>query len=117
MALGVMEGIQINEETILLNSGDYLVLYTDGLTEAVSFDGELYGDQRLVEILQNIDWGSLGTIPTDDGYPVSEPEGAELSGFALTASALIDRLDRSVSDFIGEAARQDDLTLLVLRRM
>jgi sigma-B regulation protein RsbU (phosphoserine phosphatase) len=45
--LGISAGFKSNEATISLYSGDQLILYTDGIVEAASRSGELFGTQRL----------------------------------------------------------------------
>jgi len=54
IALGVIEQPKMQQRTISLASGDTLLLYTDGLTEAFSPSGELFGDVRLMDALAAI---------------------------------------------------------------
>ena len=49
--LGGIESVQYKETTMQLNSGDELFLYTDGVTEAVNTNQELYGEERLYHCL------------------------------------------------------------------
>ncbi|HLG56122.1 MAG TPA: SpoIIE family protein phosphatase [Vicinamibacterales bacterium] len=49
MVLGVFDDAAYAQAEIALRSGDRLVLFTDGITEAEGTDGEEYGDDRLVE--------------------------------------------------------------------
>jgi sigma-B regulation protein RsbU (phosphoserine phosphatase) len=47
-ALGALGGeIKLQDHRLQISAGDFLVLYTDGATEAFSPEGELYGDDRL----------------------------------------------------------------------
>ena len=46
-ALGVRTGLQYPEDEVLLEPGDTVALYTDGLTEARDPHGELFGLERL----------------------------------------------------------------------
>lgn len=69
-----------------LQSGDSLVFYTDGLTEAQNSQGELFGEDRL-ELHLKAGQGDLKT-----------------------------HLLEQVGNFIGTASLQDDLTLLILQR-
>lgn len=48
---GIMEDYQYNDEYILLEKGSKLFLYTDGITEAENTEKELYGEERMIEIL------------------------------------------------------------------
>jgi len=47
MALGVAESVSFNAGHIVLKPGDHLVLYTDGVTEAMDSDDELFSEHRL----------------------------------------------------------------------
>ncbi len=49
--LGGMEGFKYRSNTLQLEPGDVLFLYTDGITEAVDNDLKLYGEQRLLDLL------------------------------------------------------------------
>jgi serine phosphatase RsbU (regulator of sigma subunit) len=53
--LGILEGDQlgISEEMIQLFSGDRLVMFTDGITDATAFDGSFFGLPHLEELLQS----------------------------------------------------------------
>lgn len=50
--LGRFDGISYTEAMCDLESGDVLVFYTDGITEAVSPAGEMFGERRLVELFR-----------------------------------------------------------------
>src|SRR5262245_46249864 len=52
--LGILEGVQYEEDRVVLSAGDRLVLYTDGLTEAEAPDGEMFGEERLYELLRSL---------------------------------------------------------------
>jgi sigma-B regulation protein RsbU (phosphoserine phosphatase) len=90
MALGVVKGTHSEEHAITLNHGDRVLFYTDGVTEAISPQGELYGNQRLYQLL------------------------ASTGG---TAQDTLDVVDAAVRAHIGAASPSDDLTLIVLRRL
>ncbi len=53
LVLGAMGGIKYKTQHIDLEPGDRIFLYTDGVSEANNVDGELYGEQRLNDILSN----------------------------------------------------------------
>ncbi len=81
-ALGVRTGLQFPEDEVYLRDGATVALYTDGITEARSPDGELFGMERLETALeaarreavqQTLDavWNEVGTFratadPSDD---------------------------------------------------
>jgi sigma-B regulation protein RsbU (phosphoserine phosphatase) len=88
--LGIMDGAAYEEERLPLHAGDLVVLYTDGISEAVDRHGELYGDARLCELVR-------GLSHDLSAREVSEQIFAALRGF----------MD-------GEEAR-DDMTLMVIR--
>ena len=60
-ALGVRTGLTFREETIELDRSDRLALFTDGLTESRSPDGELFGLDRLAALLEE-----TRELPIDD---------------------------------------------------
>ncbi|MFL7807077.1 MAG: PP2C family protein-serine/threonine phosphatase, partial [Anaerolineae bacterium] len=90
MALGVVAGLDFEEHSAQLAPGDRLVLYSDGVTEAMSPQGDLYGEGRLGQILESHTDGS--------------------------AQSVLDAILASVHEFTHNAPPADDLTLLVLRR-
>ncbi len=87
--LGAFEGVRYNEELLHLQPGDVLILYTDGITEAHRGEEDLFGEGRL-----------LDTVRAAGGRPARE-----------IGEAILEAVDR----FAGEAAREDDRTLLVVR--
>jgi len=53
-ALGVLEDLALSDASLILAPGDSLVIYTDGVTDALNPQGEEYGTTRLAEALLNI---------------------------------------------------------------
>jgi sigma-B regulation protein RsbU (phosphoserine phosphatase) len=51
MVAGLMPGVEIASETMELEPGDTLVLYSDGVTEAYDPQQELFGEESLLEQL------------------------------------------------------------------
>lgn len=90
VALGVFEAAPYQPKSASLNPGDVLVLYTDGITEAINGDEEEFGDARLRALIA---------------------EHAD-----LPAAALADRVIEAVTRFAGDAAAFDDATLAVIKR-
>ncbi|HIE10120.1 MAG TPA: hypothetical protein EYP62_00725 [Kiritimatiellae bacterium] len=94
IAIGIAESRTFEEQLermeVRLHPGDVLVLYTDGIVEAMDRGGAEWGIQRLVETIRQ-----------------SAPGGA-----AAVAQAVRERLQR----FTAGAAKYDDITLLVLSR-
>ncbi len=88
MPLGIMAGAEFDPPPEQVASpGDWLVLYTDGYTEAATADGQVFGDDRLVAALR------AATGPAE----------------AIAA------LDAACDAFAGTTAHADDLTLVVIR--
>jgi len=88
--LGALADPQLDEREALLEPGDALVLYTDGITDTRDERRRFYGEERLLEEL------------------------AGVSGF--TAPDIVGAVMRDVRAFRGDAEPFDDLTLLVVRR-
>lgn len=91
IALAVMPEMRYRTLHASLRSGDTMVLFTDGVTEAFSPAGEAYGDDRL------LDW--LGA---------TRP--------AIGPRAMVDALVADVHRFVADAEASDDLTCLILNR-
>jgi sigma-B regulation protein RsbU (phosphoserine phosphatase) len=53
LILGVRRGVVFEEKTIQLQQDDILLLYTDGITEAQNGSEELFGEERLCQVLTN----------------------------------------------------------------
>ncbi len=91
VALGVMEQPSMMERTIALGAGDMLLLYTDGLTEAFSPAGDLFGDSRLMDSLKSIQ--------------------------EHTAHEVLVLIEDQLNEFIDTLPLGDDLTMLMLKRV
>ncbi len=59
LVLAGMEGIKYRINELQLNPGDQIFLYTDGVNEATDTDNELYGDERLLKVLNAREYDSL----------------------------------------------------------
>jgi serine phosphatase RsbU (regulator of sigma subunit) len=91
MALGVMPDLSLSEQALTLGPGEVLVLYTDGVTEALSEAGEEFGLERLEQVLLEQARGS--------------------------AEEIVDAIEAAVDEFVGEVPPFDDFTLVVLKRV
>ncbi|MBI2839174.1 MAG: SpoIIE family protein phosphatase [Acidobacteria bacterium] len=89
MAVGMFDVASYEEETVHLSSGDILVAFTDGVSEALNSREEEFGEQRLNDL-----------VATHSTLPAKE----------LCAKILDD-----LAQFVGEAPQFDDITLLVAR--
>ena len=88
MVVGLFDGVPFDEGTAILQPADYLVLFSDGVSEAMNGDEEEYGDDRLLECLA----GMTGSA--------CEPRLQEI--FA------------SVERFTAGAPQHDDVTAMVV---
>ena len=89
-ALGLLEAAEYHSETVSLRSGDILVLYTDGVTETWSPDGQIqFGKDRLADLV--------------------------MQGSPLAARDLVREIRTALEDFTGGSAFEDDVTLLVCK--
>ncbi len=89
LVLGLFEGATFEEETVRLENGDLLLIYSDGVTEAMNIEGEEFGDDRLIECLSK-----LQTQPLQE---------------------ILETLLTDVKAFAGEAVQNDDITMLLMR--
>jgi len=88
-AIGISEHYFSRTESVQLSSGDVLMLYTDGLTEAFNEGMEQFGQERLAEFLQN----------SSD----------------LSASAMLQVVRERVGAFTNGVRLSDDLTLVAMK--
>ncbi|MDP3047249.1 MAG: SpoIIE family protein phosphatase [Chloroflexota bacterium] len=94
IALGMMEGITLEERTLGLGSHDLLLLYTDGITEAMNSAQEFFGTDRLLAAARDA--------------MAERPAGSPDQAVAAVLSSL--------SAFVGDAPPADDITLVALQR-
>ena len=90
IALGLFEDIEVEQREVTLAPGDWMLLYTDGVTEAFSKNNEMFGIKRLYDILL--------------GNPFT------------TSKEMLDAIERSVYKFIEGAELSDDVTLAAICR-
>jgi sigma-B regulation protein RsbU (phosphoserine phosphatase) len=90
-ALGIIEELTIEQRTISLDLNDLLLMYTDGLTEAFSPIDEMFGEERLLQVLEKEETPS--------------------------ARGVLDALEGSVNRFMDPLPAADDLTMLAIKRV
>lgn len=69
LILGIFEDSEYTQESVQLNTGDLLLLFSDGISEAMNSDLEMYGTNRLQELVQNNHTKStseIGSLILDD---------------------------------------------------
>ena len=89
--LAVFDTLELEEREVILRTGDILVMYTDGVTEAMNLSREVFGDQRLRSVVEK----NAGT----------------------TAQEMLNEIMIAVTEFVKDAPLSDDLTLVVVRRI
>ena len=87
--LAGMEGVRYRKNELVLEPGDAIYLYTDGVTEATDLNEELYGEDRLHSILEKYKDESMEVICSE--------------------------IKKDVDLFAGEAPQFDDITMLALK--
>jgi serine phosphatase RsbU (regulator of sigma subunit) len=90
LLLGVFPDIVLADNEIEMSPGDYLIFYTDGVTEAQNEQGEFFDEERL-----------RNTIT---------------AGLGASAQQLLERVVTAVEQFTGATPQADDLTLVVVKR-
>ena len=88
---GAIDDYEFTEDTLQLEKGDTLLLFTDGVTEAIDKDEKDYGDERLRKLLGQCS--------------------------KLSCQEIVDKVKADVKAFVGEAEQSDDITLLALKRL
>jgi phosphoserine phosphatase RsbU/P len=95
MALGIDSGGVFNRVTgdfkVRLEKGDCLILFTDGVTEALDENGFEFGTSRLIEAIQAC---------AQDGV-----------------HSILNRITNDVKAFVGTQAQSDDITLIAIRKI
>lgn len=89
MALGMFDDLHYHQHFIRFEPGQIMVIYTDGITEAMNPTGEEYGQDRLAKRV--------------------------LDGFDLPAKKLIDHIRKGVDDFTERTILDDDGTLFIVK--
>ena len=88
---GAINGFQFSEETFQLERGDTLLLFTDGVTEAIDPDENEYDNERLKKLLQQCG--------------------------KLSCKEIVDAVKADVKAFAGDAEQSDDITLMAMKRL
>jgi sigma-B regulation protein RsbU (phosphoserine phosphatase) len=72
--LGVVEDAEFTEAAMTLGRGDMMVVHTDGVNEAMSRDGEMFGQERLEGVLGREDCGNAEGVVRTIANAVAEFE-------------------------------------------
>lgn len=90
-ALGLIKEAVFNKQHVSLEQNDFLIIYSDGLTEAKNESGEFFGERRLIELFVN--------------------------RHEMTSQQLGEMIIANVDFFTGKIPAYDDLTLAVLKKV
>jgi sigma-B regulation protein RsbU (phosphoserine phosphatase) len=90
MALGIMADAPFSDNRVELADGDVMVMFSDGVTEAMNTDDEFFGDERVRGLLPAL-------------------RGMDAQGIGRAVVAAVDA-------FVADTRPHDDLSLVVLRR-
>ncbi len=93
LVLGMMEDIPYREQSLTLEPGESIFLYTDGVTEALNPEKELFGDDRLLHSLN----ANLKVVGDVEQF----------------VAGMYDAVDA----FAGEEEQADDITMVYLSRV
>jgi len=88
--IGVLPGANYDMGTAQLGNGDWLVIFTDGVVEALNAKGEEYGESELIRVIDR--------------------------GAALPPADLLKNLLAALDWFVGNTPQHDDMTCLLLKR-
>ena len=89
LVVGAMPGSAYEQGRVVLAPGDEVVLYTDGITEATNPGDEMFGEERLMELID--------------------------TNRSLTAREIEERVYTSLRDFTDGAPQSDDLTMVIIK--
>ena len=89
LPLGIKADAPYQTGTITLEAGDWLVVFTDGVVEAINEPGTEYGEERLISVLN---------------------AGTEIPPVKMLSRIMVD-----LDVFVGATPQQDDITCLVIK--
>jgi sigma-B regulation protein RsbU (phosphoserine phosphatase) len=89
LPLGIQDGAAYESGELTLNPGDYLLIFTDGVVEAVNGHDQEYGEERLKVVFQ--------------------------AGADVEPSKLLSRIMVDVDLFVGSAPQHDDVTCMLVK--
>ena len=90
LAAGVFDEFQYEKESMIVEKGSRLLIYTDGVTEAEDSVKNQYGEDRLIEFANNMD-----------------PQ--------MLSEDFVENLIKSIKEFTGDNDQNDDITIMSVR--
>ena len=89
LVVGLLPQADYEEQSIVLNSGDLLLTYTDGISEAMTVDDQEWGEEQMLK--------------------------AVLSSQGTSADEVMREVFRAADEFTAGAPQHDDMTLLIMK--
>ena len=89
--LGILPTAVLEDDLVALAPGDLLILYTDGVTDAIN--------------------------PNEESFDMERLQAVVLAHQAQSAAAIAEAIKAAVREFVGAAPQFDDLTLIVVKRL
>ena len=93
MALGIWPDSLYQQETLSFNPGDFLVMYTDGVTDTMDVEENFFGTEKLEQVVM------------------------ENAHETASAAQMVKAIEQAVENFSQSPDRFDDITLLVVKRL
>ena len=93
LVMGALDVISYETQTMAMLPGDGLFFYTDGVTEAINTQQELFGQDRLEDVMRKV----------NENKPADRP---------LSAQEVVDATIEAVDAFAGEEPQFDDITMM-----
>ena len=90
LPVGIMHDWKYIAQEKLIEPNSAIFLYTDGLTEAENINQQLFGEKRLIDVIQQVE-------------------------STLQPHTFIEHIFENVKQFVGEADQSDDLTMMAVR--
>jgi len=87
--VGLLPSVDYEEQSLILQRGDLLIAYTDGISEAMTADDEEWGEERMLQ-----------AVPR---HPLA------------SASEVLETIFRAADEFTAGAEQHDDMTLLIMK--
>ena len=91
MPLGLFCNMQYNVQRLKMEKGESLIIYSDGLSEAMGKENEEYGESRIINFAKN--------------------------NFEIPPQEFINSLVNDVTEFVGNSKMNDDLTIMVIKKL
>ena len=89
--LGFMEDYQFEEDSVKLSSGDIIIIYSDGITEALNEKEEEFGEERLLSLLKE--------------------------NLKSSAEMIIENVFKAVKLFVKDVKQSDDITIVIIKKI